>query len=66
MIILRNSQGCNLRYLRLRAQRDVPFLLTLLRFSPMVASTSGYYRAFNAPSSRERRALALGSRAPTS
>jgi hypothetical protein len=35
-------------------------LITLLRFSPMVASTSGYYRAFYAPSSRERRPLALG------
>src|SRR4051794_6596061 len=35
-------------------------LITLLRFSPMVASTSGYYRGFDAPSSRERRPLALG------
>jgi hypothetical protein len=41
-----------------KADRDQ--LITLLRFSPMVASTSGYYRGFNAPSSRERRALALG------
>jgi hypothetical protein len=35
------GMGATCAICALRAQRELPFLLTLLRFSPMVASTSG-------------------------